>query len=429
MSTEFIVDDSIFGCSQQSADFMHDLGLSQQHISLLFVAFADIDANNSFTVRMDEVVTYFKVDSIKYLRKILGQFEHEKCGLLNFLEFTTTLWNFLTIDESMFVDLTFEFHENKVGNMLQGSDVVGIFEGLCSGVTDSKRKRMISDITTRIRTKQTTYPLAAYKDLMLSNKVVLGPLVAAQQTLRNQIIGESFWIGATKNRMKQTGIGNTAPSVILAQIAPMRAKIDMIRKMEMKNLYKKKARDAQEMQRVASIRREMSAMKILNDQLRKKSKKAKKKKQVGDFSAIDEETVMNAEGVTHAISLPEATIVPPEDLDLADVIDLPSSNRKRRSSMLLMKKPNLLENTEGDPLKSKGSGKGRQGLGTSKKDGGGSRKVSPQHVLCTDNGANANSRSMGGGGVSLPKGWVLQRDSDGEVSGAPRQDRLQCGMI
>ena len=434
MSSEFRVDDTVFGRSKQSADLMFDLGFSKQHLDILFTAFCDIDANTSGTVRMEEVFQYLPVEQTKYLRIVMSIFENEMCGYLNFLEFTISLWNFLTIDESLYGQLTFELCATKKGNMLSFDDVINIVEAISSNVKDIKGRTNVSDLVAKLRVKREAFTLKSYKQLLVSNKFVMAPLLSAQQTLRSQIIGNSFWVAQTEARARKSGVIET--------ISTYKNKVDDVRKEEIKSLYRKKRDDVDNMKRMASMRREKSVIKIIADQFdpkKSKKKKSKKKKQVSDFDYIKEENGHDKDkgakaddmfDVQRLPSAEEGTIKP------EDVVNLPTCDRKRRSSMLLMKKPSLLFDQaaldkrkgsifQGKPIFKKRRNRNKP-KSTSKTVGVGKYKVAPQKTKQQEFNMAAEEEGEDES-AGLPAGWTMKRDSDGEVSIPLIQTILICG--
>jgi hypothetical protein len=439
LTSEFRVDDTIFGRSQQSADLLSNvLGFSKYHLDIIFTAFSDIDANESGTVRINEVCKYFGIDQTKYMRVIFGVFENDKCECLNFLEFAATIWNFLTIADFLLGALTFELCDNKLGHMIQSEDVVSIIDGLHSNSTDSKKKVLAYDLIGKLKAARETFTLATYKQYLTTNKIALAPLEAIHKMLRANIIGESYWQRQTEARTKVSGS--------IQQMAIIRTKVETIRKEEIKMLYRKKRADADDLKRAASLKREQSVYKKLTDSLTDRTKKSRKKKEkkqkvavLSSFNALNEESgaqdankgetevkshkdAFDLLGQHAATSCTTASCPNTEkegaaaEIQLSDIIDLPAADRKRRSSMLLMIKPSLLHE---DVVKRKASvfhvTHRKRNKPPPKKTGTGKYKVAPQKTTFADfNNADAMVGEDAAVAVGK-KGWLMKRDADGEV--------------
>lgn len=426
ITSEFRVDDGVFGRSQLSANLLHNLGFSNKHLDILYTAFADIDANESGAVRINEVLKYFGIDNTKYMRVVFGQFEKDGCGCLNFLEFVVSIWNFLTIADFLLGQFTFELCENKVGGMIQSEDVIGIIDELYSNIGDGKKKKMAFDMIAKLKANRETFSQSTYKQYLAAHKSALFPLESIHTSLRVNIIGETYWQLQTEARTKVSGS--------IEQMAIVRTQVDTVRKEEMKMLYRKKRAGAEELQRAASLKREQSVYKKLADTLTKKTKtsrdkkKTQKKQKVAVSNVINDEVAHNSsknlkeEAQSDAFDkLSKETTLPNDEkpnVQLSDIIQLPTSDRKRRSSMLLMKKPNLLGE---DVVKRKASifnvKHPKRNKPPAKKNGTGKYKVIPQKTTFADFGEPDRRSEDDDGQVDIGKeGWVKKRDADGEVS-------------
>jgi hypothetical protein len=68
--------------------FYKTLLLTPEELNNFFVAYNDIDADNSGYVREDEFLTYFSLERTEFNHAVFGMFDFDNSKFLNFFEFT-----------------------------------------------------------------------------------------------------------------------------------------------------------------------------------------------------------------------------------------------------------------------------------------------------------------------------------------------------
>lgn len=76
------------------------LRLTQGDVKKLLKQFHDIDADNSFSVSLHELINHLEMENTSYAKRVFGMFDTDGSGTVDFGEFVAALWNYCTLEKN-----------------------------------------------------------------------------------------------------------------------------------------------------------------------------------------------------------------------------------------------------------------------------------------------------------------------------------------
>lgn len=89
-----VVDSNIMGRNQASIDFLKRF-FEDSELIKLYRAFCEADLNSKNSIRYDEFFGYYHIEA-SVVNKRIFRFLDERLEYMNFLDYSITMWNFLS---------------------------------------------------------------------------------------------------------------------------------------------------------------------------------------------------------------------------------------------------------------------------------------------------------------------------------------------
>lgn len=201
--------EDVIGQNQAALDFLLQLEYQKADIDCLFRAFADIDADNSHVIRIDEFFAYFSIESTPCNRGIFSWIAKEsnhEVQCLNFFQFAVVMWNFLTIDKEDLPKFVFFIFDVKDSGQLQSSEIIELVKTIYH--THHSQSKVIRQLLRKLELENKSYSVDAFTAWTKSHHSLLNPLFSMQKKLRQKIIGYSYWNSLKERRRKHPEFGS-----------------------------------------------------------------------------------------------------------------------------------------------------------------------------------------------------------------------------
>lgn len=198
--TKYVVNDNVQGQGRVAAEVFYKLGIEGRELDLLYSAFCDIDVDESGTIRKAEFYAYFKINQSKLYDKIFGMFDVDGSGMLNFMEFVCSMWNFCSMLPEHLASFAFYLFDDDKSGVLDFNEVRKLIE-----VIHRKTVNSSPEIYNLVEKLKETYITMRDKDFakcVREKPTILAPLLAMQFSLRGMLIGESYWAKLTERRLQ-----------------------------------------------------------------------------------------------------------------------------------------------------------------------------------------------------------------------------------
>ena len=76
------------------------LRLTHRDIDKLLTQFHIIDADNSYTVSLHELINHLGMENTSYAKRVFGMFDTDGSGTVDFGEFVAALWNYCSLEKN-----------------------------------------------------------------------------------------------------------------------------------------------------------------------------------------------------------------------------------------------------------------------------------------------------------------------------------------
>mmetsp|Transcript_25473 Transcript_25473/g.42950 ORF Transcript_25473/g.42950 Transcript_25473/m.42950 type:complete len:335 (+) Transcript_25473:78-1082(+) len=197
-STKFKMQEGVPGQDGIAMETFRKLHFAPHDVDVLFDAFHDMDADKSHYIRRDEFCAYFYMEKTPLTIKMTKMMDTEGHGCLDFLEMVALLWDFLSRDPKSLGSFAFHLIDETRKGFLTRAEVTELVE-LLHHTTASKHKgvnKIIADICTNKIDAQ------SFHDYCFSHEEVCWSLIGVQNSLRERILGKSFWEEMTHRRSR-----------------------------------------------------------------------------------------------------------------------------------------------------------------------------------------------------------------------------------
>ena len=166
-----------------------DFGFSLEDINILYTAFCRIDANNSGTITAGELLEYFRMNDNYFSRFIFTMFDEDQSGLINFLEFVVSVWNFLTANTKHLGAIMYYLREPSGKLHITHPDCKTILETIHQGKTENIKNLTLGLAELR-RLYDTFLSIEDVSNFVMLRPYIVTPLFVFQTKLRKILIGK-----------------------------------------------------------------------------------------------------------------------------------------------------------------------------------------------------------------------------------------------
>jgi CheY-like chemotaxis protein len=198
----FVPNDDVPGQDHVAMAVFKQLLLPKYEIDKFYEAFLDIDADSSGFIRADEFRAYFKIESTHFNNRLFGSFDGDGNGFLTFMEFVTSIWNFLSTDTKEVGNFAFFLLvQNNMAdeNKLNKADLKKILEVIHG--KNFARNTGLNEVANEMFSAQSK--VSTMKDFLgwcREHPVLISPIVRLQLSMRERIFGNVFWNGLVARR-------------------------------------------------------------------------------------------------------------------------------------------------------------------------------------------------------------------------------------
>jgi hypothetical protein len=90
------IPNSTIGQTKEEMNIIKEINFSDQDVNLFYYVFWEIDSDDSGTVEINELFSFFHIEFTPFNLFWFSLFDDEKSYKLNFVEFISCFWNLLT---------------------------------------------------------------------------------------------------------------------------------------------------------------------------------------------------------------------------------------------------------------------------------------------------------------------------------------------
>eukprot|EP00939_MAST-03C_sp_MAST-3C-sp1_P000219 g219.t1 len=192
------------------------LKLSGKSLHQLHEAFATMDFDSSGEISLKEFFKYLNVRRTGFTKRCFTLFDYDESGELDFREFVVSLWNYCTSDSYALMSFAFDLYDLDGSGMISKSEMVNVVREVYGGKETSETNVRAQNIIVKLQKANQSNSEDLDDDGEECDKfgfvkfckrhpALLFPAFMLQETLRNEIIGRSFWSRLAKNREREFG--------------------------------------------------------------------------------------------------------------------------------------------------------------------------------------------------------------------------------
>lgn len=193
-SKKFVVDEDNFGFGQTCYEIYTSLGLTNKQLDLLYTAFYDMDADNSGSIRLDEFLIYFGLETDTFTERLFGMFDLERSKCLNFMCYVATLWYFLSLESKKVGGFAYRLYDSMNNGVL----TIPVIEDMMKAINahDPANATKIEVAITKLPgygERKPLVPLNAFLEWAEIHQTIFASMLTSQYKLRSQLFGSKFW--------------------------------------------------------------------------------------------------------------------------------------------------------------------------------------------------------------------------------------------
>eukprot|EP01035_Chromulina_nebulosa_P029635 gene29635-39303_t len=207
---KFVTNPDKEGQDESAYEMFRLLGLTDKDIDQLFTVFSKIDADGSGTIKAIELFSFFQVEATAFENGIFCIFDEDNSGMINFMEFVCSTWNFLTLPREDMGSLAYLIRDSSAEKNITLSDARDIIEML-------HRRKIDKDpsLATLYGSLAKICPdgyveLSVFSKWAKANLSFSSPLMILQLHLRTNIVGTAFWTRQSQQRQKDPAMAKVA---------------------------------------------------------------------------------------------------------------------------------------------------------------------------------------------------------------------------
>jgi hypothetical protein len=191
VSFPYLVDPNIVGRNQECTDLLFSLSLNSADLDILFTAFLDIDADDSGTIRFDELFAYFRVEPTKFNETVFGYCDVDQRGYLTFLDFVVGIWLFLTVDQSELGAYAFILFDSDCTGLLDSEEILNLIHVIHNKTTI--QNKAVNHVINELKESKEIFTCEKFQNWTRTHLSLLEPAQSLQINLRKHLIGETYW--------------------------------------------------------------------------------------------------------------------------------------------------------------------------------------------------------------------------------------------
>lgn len=198
VSYSYTVDQTIVGRNQDCTDLLISLSLEQADLNILFTAFTDIDADDSGTIRYDELFAYFHIEPTKFNETVFGYCDIDHRGYLTFLDFVIGIWLFLTVDQHELGGYAFILFDMDCTGSLDSEEIINLIHIIHNKTTIQSQATLV--VLEQLKQSKEVFTCEKFQYWTRTHLSLLEPIQTLQLNLRKNLIGNSYWDAKTEYR-------------------------------------------------------------------------------------------------------------------------------------------------------------------------------------------------------------------------------------
>ena len=210
-STKFVVREDVEGQGQEVLDTATRLGLTTSDLNAIFKKFKSYDVMKDEKVTIAEFVVISACEAETFISLVFRLFDHDGEGSVNFHEFLTAYYHFLTLDKDDLALFTYQVFDLDGEGSLSKDEV----KVMCMTLWGQKKaEKQFKEMTKMDLDGDGTLDANEWLNICKHNPNMLFPAFSTQLLLRAGSLGAARWATLTKQRNKQFKSGKHYRSVL-----------------------------------------------------------------------------------------------------------------------------------------------------------------------------------------------------------------------
>jgi Ca2+-binding EF-hand superfamily protein len=206
VSFHYSVERTVVGRNQDCTDLLYTLSLQKLDLDILFTAFTDIDADDSGTIRFDELFAYFRIEPTKFNETVFGYCDVDRRGYLTFLDFVIGIWLFLTVDQSELGGYAFILFDMDCTGILDCEEIINLIHIIHNKTTIQSVATL--QVLESLKLSKESFTCEKFQYWTRTHLSLLEPAQTLQLNLRKNLIGDNYWQQKTVFRKAQPQFSN-----------------------------------------------------------------------------------------------------------------------------------------------------------------------------------------------------------------------------
>jgi Ca2+-binding EF-hand superfamily protein len=232
VSYQYTIDPNVVGRNQDCTDLLSSLSLGNTDLDILFTAFTDIDADDSGTIRFDELFAYFRIEPTKFNETVFGYCDADHRGYLTFLDFVIGVWLFLTVEKTELGAYAFILFDMDCTGLLDCEEIVNLIHIIHNKTTIQSQATL--QVLEQLKLSKEFFTCDKFQEWTRTHLSLLEPVQTLQLNLRKNLIGDRYWQQKTEFRKVHAEYGH------LARIYELKRKVYEIQKRQVLELIEER---------------------------------------------------------------------------------------------------------------------------------------------------------------------------------------------
>lgn len=197
-SKTFVVRDEVQGQDSIAMAVFDKLHLTQSNLNVLYTAFCEMGPETSPLIRTDGFCAYFKLEKNAIAIRMVKSIHTMVEGRLDFCEMVGLLWDFLSRDPRSMGSFAFYLFDKNKNGYLCRKEVTDLVESVHH--TTASRHKGVLKLVQDLMDYAVEIDIETFHKYCQKHDEVCLSLLGLQNSLRENILGISFWNSMAKRR-------------------------------------------------------------------------------------------------------------------------------------------------------------------------------------------------------------------------------------